>query len=213
VGDVKYKTASGDIEAQGISLINFPVDNGALKRLYEQVEQWPNLQPVDIAKTKYEKGLVELLGTEKSDKLIGELNLGGQLKRVPDELESTLYLADVKWMWNSVDETFQSVGPIGIASIDKKQLFRYVKGKIEIEKKRGADVMRIYLELDAGTWYYFEYKLGIMNILTSDKEMQTILTEVKEDKRRFEEGNKKYSYQYITNKKKRDDFVSRFSDL
>ena len=213
VGDVNYKTGTGDIDIKGISMINFPWDEGALKRLYEQTEKWPNLQPVDLAKTKYEKGLVELLGTEKSDKLISELGLGGQLKKVPEELQSTFYFADLKWIWNPTDETFQTVGPLGIASMDKKQLFRYVKGKIEVEKKRGADVLRIYLEYDPGTWYYFEYKLGIMNILTSDKEMQTVLSEVKEEKRRFEEGNKKYSYQFVANKKKRDDFVSRFPDL
>jgi len=108
---------------------------------------------------------------------------------------------------------FQSVGPIGIASIDKNQLFKYVKGKIEIDKKRSADVIRVYLELDPGTWYYFEYKLGIMNILSSDKDFATILNEVKEDKRRFEEGRSKYSYMFVNNKKKRDDFVSRFNDL
>lgn len=213
VGDASYKTNSNEVSIQGVSLIDFPIDGGAVKRLYEQVEQWPNLQPVEVAKTKYEKGLVELLGTEKSDKLISELSLSGQLKRVPDELESTFYLADVKWIWNSTDETFQSVGPIGIASIGKKQLFRYVKGKIEVEKKRGADVIRIYLELDQGTWYFFEYKLNIMNIISSDQEFLRILNEVKDDKRRFDEGNKKYSYQVMINKKKKDDFVSRFQDL
>lgn len=213
VGEVKYKTASSEVNTQGVALITFPIDDGALKRMYEQIEQWPNLQPVDITKTKYEKGLVELLGTEKSDKLISELGLGGQLKKVPEELQSTFYLADVKFTWNSVDETFQSLGPIGIASMDKKQLFKYVKGKIEIEKKRGADVIRLYLELDPGTWYYFEYKLGLMNILSSDKEFGTKLTEVKDDKRKFEEGKNKFTYLFVNNKKKRDDFVSRFNDL
>lgn len=213
VGEAKYKTQSNEITTQSVTLINFPIDDGAIKRMYEQIEQWPNLQPVDVAKTKYEKSLVELLGTEKSDKLISELGIGGQLKKVPEELQSTLYLADVKFFWNATDETFQSVGPIGIASIDKKQLFKYVKGKIEIEKKRGADLIRVYLELDPGTWYYFEYKLGIMNVLSSDKEFANILNEVKEDKRRFEEGKAKYTYQFVNNKKKRDDFVSRFGDL
>jgi hypothetical protein len=213
VGEAKYKTQGNEINTSGVALIKFPIDDGALKRMYEQIEQWPNLQPVDVAKTKYEKSLVELLGTEKSDKLISELGIGGQLKKVPEELQSTFYLADVKFIWNPTDETFQSVGPIGIASMDKKQLFRYVKGKIEIEKKRGADVLRIYFELDPATWYYFEYKIGVMNILSSDKEFATILTEVKEDKRKFDEGKSKFTYMFVNNKKKRDDFVSRFSDL
>jgi hypothetical protein len=213
VGEMKYNSSKGELDAQGTSLINFPLEESALKRLYEQIEAWPNLAPVDITKTKYEKGLVELLGVEKSDKLISELGLGGQLKRVPEELQATFYLADVKWFWNATDETFQSIGPIGIASMDKKQLFKYVKGKIEIEKRRGADVLRMYLELDSGTWYYFEYKLGIMNILSSDKDFLTILQEVKDDKRKFEQGQLKYTYQVINNRKKRDDFIARFADF
>jgi hypothetical protein len=212
-GEMKYKIDKGELDVQGTSLINFPFEEAALKRMYEQIEQWPNLLPVDVAKTKYEKGLIEFLGTEKSDKLISELNLSGQLKRVPEELQSTFYFADLKWAWNAVDETFSTVGPIGIASMDKKQLFRYVKGKIEIERRRNADVMRIYVELDAGNWYYFEYKLGIMNVMSGDKEFLNIITAVKDDKRKFEENNVKYTFQHIASKKKRDDFVARFADL
>lgn len=213
VGEMNYKTTSNELSSSGVCMLNFPFDDGALKRIYEQIEQWPNLNPVDVTKTKYEKALVEFMGTEKSDKLISELNLSGQLKKVPEEILSTFYFADVKWTWNPVDETFSTVGPLGIASMDKKQLFRYVKGKIEIERRRNADVLRMYIELDAGTWYYFEYKLGIMNIISSDKEFLTIMTEIKDDKRRFEENNKKYTFQFIASKKKRDDFVSRFADL
>jgi hypothetical protein len=213
VGEVKYDPSTQDVTAQGTLLINFPLDEGALKKMTEAIELYPNLPPVDISKTKYEKGLVEMLGIEKSDKLISELSLGGQLKKVPDELQSTFYLADVKWEWNVVDESFQSVGMLGIASMDKKQIFKYVKGKVEIERRRSADVLRVYIELDANNWYFFEYKVGIMNIISSDKDFIAILTEVKDDKRKFEENNVKYTYQLMASKKKRDDFVIRFSEF
>jgi len=213
VGDVFYRTKEDAISTSGVTVVNFPIDEGSLKYISEQIEKWPTLQPVDIARTKYEKSLVEILGTEKSDKLISELGLSGQMKKIPDELLATFYLADVKFKWNPIDETFQSQGQLGIASIDKKQLFKYVKGKIEIEKKRGADVLRMYIEIDPSVWYYFEYKLGIMNILSSDKEFGSKMSEIKDDKRRFDEGRNKYSYLFINNKKKRDDFVARFSDL
>jgi hypothetical protein len=213
VGEVYYRTKEDAISTSGVAMLNFPIDEGSLKYIHEQIEKWPTLQPVDITRTKYEKSLIEILGTEKSDKLISELGLSGQMKRIPDELLATFYLADVKFKWNPIDETFQSQGQIGIASMDKKQLFKYVKGKIEIEKKRGADVLRMYIELDPSVWYYFEYKLGIMNILSSDKELGAKMGEIKDDKRRFDEGRYKYSYLFINNKKKRDDFVARFSDL
>lgn len=212
-GELTYNMSKNDLLTQGVCLINFPFEENAVKRVAQQIEQWPNLNPVDVTKTKYEKGLVEFLGTEKSDKLISELSLNGQLKKVPDELLSTLYFADLRWTWNATDETFQTVGSLGIASMDKRQLFRYVKGKIEIEKRRSADVIRIYLELEAGTWYFFEYKLGIMNVTSTDKEFSQIITDLKDDKRKFEVNNAKYTFQLMTSKKKRDDFVARFPDL
>lgn len=212
-GELQYNTTKNELSTQGVCMINFPFEENATKRLSQQIEQWPNLNPVDVVKTKYEKGLVEFLGTEKSDKLISELSLNGQLKKVPDELLSVFYFADIRWTWNAQDETFQSVGSLGLASMDKRQVFRYVKGKIEIEKRRSADVLRIYIELDPGTWYYFEYKLGILNVSSTDKEFIQIITDLKDDKRKFEEKNVKYTFQLLASKKKRDDFVARFPDL
>lgn len=213
VGEVRFLTDKNQFSAQGISLINFPFDDGAMKRIYDQIEKFPNLTPVDVSKTKYEKGVVELLGTDKSDKIISELNLSGQLKRLPEELQATFCFADLKWVWNPVEETFHTTGPLGLASMDKRQLFRYVNGKIEIEKRRSADVLRVYIELDPGNWYFFEYRLGIMSVISSDKDFTTIITELKDDKRKFEEKGTKYTYQLVASKKKRDDFVSKFPDL
>ncbi|MEZ4798312.1 MAG: hypothetical protein R2809_00755 [Flavobacteriales bacterium] len=75
VGEMNYKTNQNELSSSGVCLLNFPFDDGALKRIYEQIEQWPNLNPVDVTKTKYEKALVEFMGTEKSDKLIFRIEL------------------------------------------------------------------------------------------------------------------------------------------
>jgi hypothetical protein len=112
-----------------------------------------------------------------------------------------------------LDEAFQSVGPIGIGGMGKKQVFKYVTGKIEIEKRRSADVLRIYIELDSGNWYFFEYKLNVLNIMSSDKDFLTILQEVKDDKRKFEKDGKKFVYQVMPSKASKDKFVARFNDL
>ena len=213
VGDIIYKASDKSASANGAIKLAFPFYDDAIEKIQKQIESWPNLMPVDIGKTRYEKALIEFLGTETSDKVISELNLTGQIKRIPETIICPFFIADVKFIWNDIDETFQTTGPIGIAGMGKKQLFRYVKGKIEIEKKRGADVFRMYIELDPGNWYYFEYKLGIMNFLTSDKDLGNTMSELKDDKRKFEEGKKKFSFMYVANRKKRDDFISRFPDL
>ena len=96
----------------------------------------------------------------------------------------------------------------------KREVFRYIKGKIEIQKKRSFDVFNMYLEIDPDTWYYFESKNGLMSIITSDKEFTTALAEVKDDKRRTKGAKgQKFSYMMVASKKKRNDFIDKFDDL
>lgn len=213
-GDIRHNSVNGETAANGIFTLDFFFDESLLKRITDQVTEWPGLDPVDITKTDYEKGIKEIMGLEASDKVISELNLSGQFKRIPAELQSTLFFADVTFKWDDVEESFVSEGPLGIASIGKKQVFRYVKGKIEMAKSRSADILRVYLELDPGNWYYMEYKLGIMNITSTDKEFVTAITELKDDKTKTkdDEGNK-FAYQVVASRKKRNDFVDRFPEF
>ena len=55
-----------------------------------------SLPATNFGRPVYEKGLRELLGKEKADKLISEVNLYGKFKRFPDELEKSLFITDLK---------------------------------------------------------------------------------------------------------------------
>lgn len=213
IGNYRNGGVINEMEFKGITKINFMLDDGALKRMSEQINEWPGLNPVDVSQTMYERGIAEQFPEKEADKLISELNLNGQIKRLPDEMVKTLYLADITFYWNSEDQAFQSSGPIGIAHIDKRQVFKYLKGKIEIERRKSFDVMRVYLELDPGNWYYFEYKNEVMSVSSTDKDFMETLNNVKDDKRKLKVGNDNYSFITVAAKKKRDDFVDRFEDL
>ncbi|MDG1262627.1 MAG: hypothetical protein P8O05_12765 [Flavobacteriales bacterium] len=212
-GDILHNSLDKSTSISGVLGIDFFFDDGALKRISDQMEQWPGLQPVDITKTNYEKGIKEIMGLEASDKVISELTLNGQFKKVPQELQNTLFFADVKFVWDDVEESYVSEGTLGVGTLGKKQVFRYMKGKIELQKGRSADVMRVYLEFDPGNWIYLEYKLGIMNITSTDQDFLNILTELKDDKRRTKDDNGKFTFQVVASKKKRNDFVDRFREF
>ncbi len=212
VGVANLKKQDDAFKMQTTSFIHFPFDESALKQIVNNLEKNTDLPNIDISATTFEKSLAEIIGVEKAERLTTEINLTGQFKKVPEELQKNFVFADLKWVWDVNSETFHTTGPIGIANIDKKQLFKYVPGKIEIEKRKAADVMRIYIEIDRSTWYYFEYKLGVMTVLTGDAEFSKILSEIKDDKKKFESGKEKFSYQLLLTKKKRDDFRNRFPD-
>ncbi len=211
-GKGQLKKADGSLSLQTASILTFPMDESAMKKIAENLEKATDLPSLDVSTTQFEKSLAEVIGVERSDRLITEMSLSGQMKKIPEEMQKTFVFADLKWVWDVNSETFHTTGPIGIASMDKKQIFKYVTGKIEIEKRKTADVMRVYIEIDRGTWYYFEYKLGAMTVISGDTDFNKIITDIKDDKKKFEEGKEKYLYQLLLTKKKRDDFRSRFPE-
>jgi hypothetical protein len=213
IGSIRNDGMKNETSIASTAALDFYFDPGGMKRLTEQIELWPGLSPVDVTKTPYEKSIREIMGLEESDKVISELNLNGQFKKIPEALINGFYFADIKFEWDDVEEAYRSVGALGIASMGKKQLFRYVKGKMEIVKRRSGDIFRLYLELDPENWYFFEYKLGIMNVISTDKEFVGLLQEVKDDKRSIKEGKQKFSYQVLASRKKRNDFVDQFREF
>ncbi len=183
----------------------------ALEKMAADILAYPDQKQVDIAKTPYEKSLREVLGLERSDKLISELSLKGEIKKLPEELQKALMLCDVKLVWDQDDQAWQSQGPIGVGTVLKKPLFRQLKGKVEVQRKRSGDVMTILLMLDDQTYWFFQYARNYLYAYSSSAEFNTMLSELKDDKRVLESKKDEPPYQFIvTNKRKVDEFRDRF---
>lgn len=164
--------------------IDFFFDDGAINTMSDALTANTNLKATDLSRPVFEKGLREMLGKEQADKLISQLNLYGSFKKFPDELKKTLFLNDVKMVWNKSSQSYTSSGQIGIGNIYKNQLNKFVDGRIELIKKRGGDILNIYLELDGNNWYYFNYTRGTMLAVSSNEAFNTSLKELKADKRK-----------------------------
>lgn len=163
--------------------IDFFFDDGAIDKMSDHIVSTAELKPTDFSRPVFEKGMREMLGKEQADKLLSQLNLYGSYKKFPDELKKTLFLSDVRMKWNKDTRSYTSSGKIGIGNINKTQVNKYVDGRIELIKKRGGDVLNIYLEIDANNWYYFNYTRGTMLAVSSNDAFNNILKELKPEKR------------------------------
>src|SRR5690606_26782844 len=103
-----------------------------------------------------------------SDKVISELSLSGTLKRTPDPLVKRFFISDATLEWDPVMEAFISKGNLGIAGIGKERFFREVPGKLVIEKRASGDVVHLHLEVNDGKWFYFHYRRGVLQAISSD---------------------------------------------
>jgi hypothetical protein len=163
--------------------LDFFFNENSIDKMADDINLFPELKPTEFSRPVYEKSLRELLGKEQADKLITQVNLGGSFKKMPDELRKTLVITDLKMKWNKETRSFTSIGQIGVGNIYKTQINKFVNGKIEIAKKRGGDIINIYLELDEKNWYYFNYTRGTMLAVSSNEAFNTYIKEMKQDKR------------------------------
>ena len=161
----------------------------------------------------FNHGIIELLGKDRGDRALSELNLYGNYKKFPDELEKPLVFSDVKLVYNKRAKSFVSSGKLGLGNILKTEVFRYMDGVIQIKKQRGGDLLDIYLEADANTWYYFTFNKGTMLAVSNNNEFNKALEELKpkNKKMNIEKGP---SYKFdATSKKKKDQFLDKMKQI
>jgi hypothetical protein len=216
VGNAAYNAVTDSVAFNLMMVVDFFFDNSALKKMAKDFELYlGSLNPTPFEGDLFNHGTIELLGKERGDRALSELNLYGNYKKFPDELEKPIVFNEVKLGYNERAKAYISKGNIGLANILKTEIFRYLSSNsiIKIEKKRGGDLLDIYLEADANTWYYFTFSRGRMLAVSSNDLFNKELTELKSKNKKMDvEKGPSFSFD-ITNKKKKDQFLDKMKQL
>lgn len=208
VGNGVYNAVNDSVSFNLMMIFDFFFDNGSLKKMAKDLELYKgSLSPTPLEGDLFNHGTIELLGKERGDRALSELNLYGSYKKFPDELEKSLVLNDVKMTYNSRAKGYLSQGMIGVGNILKTELFVSMNGVVQIKKQRGNDVLDIYLEPDGNTWYYFNFYRGTMLAVSNNNDFNKGLEELKPKAKKMD-VEKGPSYRFdLTNKKKKDQFL------
>jgi len=201
------------IDINFMMTINFFFENKALKAMAKDLQIYANSAPAtDFGSEFFTKGLAELVGKDRADNLITELNLDGSIRRFPDELEKTFFFNRLNLTYKINEKNgngyFITRGPVGVGNILKNEINREFTGIIRIDKtKNRKDRIFIYLEPDPNTWYYFEFVNGNMKVISSNKEFNETIKELKSSKRK-QSVEKGPSFQFsITSPESKNNFL------
>jgi hypothetical protein len=212
-GIATHSTINDSATFELMTTIDFFFDKGAFKKMFKDAEVFlGSLTPVDFGNKVFTKGITELLGKEKGDKVMSDLNLYGSIKRFPDELEKSILITNTEMKYDKASKSFVSYGKIGLGTINKNEFYRLVPGNIQIKKQKGGDIINIYFELDPNTWFFFSYFKGVMSVVSSNVEFNNDIKNMKAKDRKQElaKDNKGPSFQYtICSPTKRDQFIRK----
>jgi len=212
-GNGKHNVIQNKTELDIILGMDFYIDPNIINIMAAEIDSMPNLPAVDLTRPAYTKAVTELIGREKLDALRTELSLFGTVKELPAELKHTIMFNDLKLQWNDESNSYLSVGKIGIASINNRQINKLVDGLIEIQLKRSGDICDIYLQIDRNTWYYFGYTRGVMQIHSSNRAFLDKMIAMKPNERRQKvTSGESYIYMVSTDMKK-NEFIRRYREV
>lgn len=201
VGQINYNPGTKKIDVKSAISLSFPFNEDALDKMAKHIVEYPDVEPVDLNTAMYEQSLRETVGLVKSDKAISDLSIHGKIKKMPDELNVTMYLANVDFSWDASQNAYISKGKIGVANLFKKQVFKQLEGKVVIHKRKTGDEISVYLQMDENNFYYFNYKRGLMQAYSTNTDFNTVIEETKKDKTKFKGKKEEEDYQYMLSTK------------
>ena len=181
-GNMMHNPNNDSVKIDGVLTLDFFIDDAMWKNILDNVLGNPALTPVS-SRTTYERALRDMVGKEEGDKLVSELGLYGQFKKVIKEIEHNFVFSEVNMYWDAEKKSFISDGAIGLAIMGNKQINRYVNGYIELHRSKAKEELNIYIEIDDKTWYFFSYVNGVMRCISSEPTFNAIITDLKDDKR------------------------------
>jgi hypothetical protein len=119
----------------------------------------------------------------------------------------------VKLSWDPKAGAYRYKGFIGVAQVGTFQVNKMMYGMIELKKKRGGDILNLYLEPSDNIWFFFTYQRGLMAAISSQDDFNMNIRETKPEKRTKKGSSADGAYQYIlsTEIKKRN-FIKSFEE-
>ena len=147
---------------------------------------------------KFAKNLSRIVGEERGEMLLLDLEMKDEYSKFPDEMKYSLLFPKINLKWDSRNKAYVAKGTLSISSVLDQQVNSSVDGYIIIEKGQNTDVLTIYLQTEFYEEYYFHYKNGVMRAWSTNIDFTTAINEVREDKRVAERRKGSLAYRYMS---------------
>lgn len=203
-GSVKVNQ-NGEAQIKMALALDFPIAQEIIDMIGVELYEDLNLSQIDFENSGYKKYLHYLLGEEEGGDWYADLLVTGEWKDVPKQMKNKIFFSDVRLEWDPVLRSYIGKGNFELATVGKYQVNKTIKTRIQILKGALSPTIRIYVEANPDSWYYFEYNGSAMDILSSNEIINSKINETPREDREFKtETGKVYVYRVATPAQKRN---------
>ncbi len=197
-GSASHNLKTDSVSIHSILTADFLMNEKALEYVAKELNNYYQAQAVNYSDQGVRRSLLYYVGQESGQSILDQLSLTGGFRKLPDEFLHTFFFTQLDLKWNPDRGSYQSVGKIGIGNILTKPVNKLFNGHIEIVHRRGGDSFTLYLETDPGSYFFFYYSRGLMQVLAGPKfeKFNNLITDTKEGKRKASSEAGEINYQY-----------------
>ncbi|WP_417588637.1 hypothetical protein [Owenweeksia hongkongensis] len=209
-GTIDYNLENDVMEMDLVLGLDFFFSHDILKLMATTINKETLLEGVDLSRPAFKAAVNTELKEKEKRKFNSDISSFGAPSKMPEELENTLFFAELHMKWTPEAVSFLSDGKIGIGTLGEYGVNKKLEGYVEIQRKRRGDEVYLYLAPDRSTDYYFEYKRNMMSVYSNDDAVMDVIKNLDLDKRRNEEKGKPPFTYTIGTKGKMSRFLNRF---
>ena len=154
--------------------LDFLIHKKAAKLIYKSLKKASFNNLVDQSNVLHQRMLDYKIGGKQLKKYNRKKQKGKRF--LPDELKHTFYFPQLDLYWDRKTTSFVSNFEIPLNNIIGRKIDRMVPGIIEIRPRGLGDEVHIYLHLSEEEYYYFNYRRGVMNVISSNQEFNQLIT-------------------------------------
>lgn len=215
IGVANYNQEKGETNLNITLSIKAPLDEKIFEDVGEKIAEVEGLQAVDFNSTTLEQALVEWVDRKTADKIKSDYTLKREFKNIPKPMENKLVLTGLRLV--SYEEfgdqqrgLKSSVDQVGIVNFFGEPVMKYAPVKLFAQQRTAVgDRLGLLLDVPGAYLYFLDYdyrKDGTLNILSSDKEFNEAVTDLKSDKKKA----KDFMYQITKNSAYKSQFLRVF---
>lgn len=216
VGVANYNQETGETNLNVTLSIKAEVDEKTMEEVGEKIAEIEGLQGISFSSTTLEQALVEWVDRKTADKVKSDYTLKREFKNVPKPMEDKmivltgLRLVSYEEFGDQQRGLKTSTDNVGIVSIYGEPIMKSVPVKMFAQQRTAVgDRFGLMLDIPGAYLYFFDYdyrKDGTLNILSSDKDFNEAISELKSDKKK----SKDFMYKITKNSAYKSQFLRVF---
>lgn len=166
-GNATFFLKDSSVHLDLMMLMDFKLPKETMKIFTDNiVSNSVGLNATNNTRDMVKPALAELLTEDHFKDALKNLTTGS----IPlyKETETSMFISQIKMVWDQDRKAWVSEGKIGITAIGETKIEKMVEGKLMIERKRSGDEITFYFETGSDNWYYMNFLRRNLYVFSSE---------------------------------------------